>query len=171
MSPSSSANLAILKEAFAHLNARNIPGCLNLMRPDFIINIAEMPYQKTGHSAWKRHTEILFSAIPDVKVHMEDAIAADDKVAVRMRIRGTHRGEFLGQRGTGKAIDYLSHEIYRFENGKIAEEWICSDSVTLMTQIGALSQGRLALMWFSGYRFWFGMASGIAVFALIQRAL
>lgn len=160
---SPAANLAILKQAFTHLNARNINGCLGLMTTDFIINIAEMPYQKVGHAAWRKHAETLYNAVPDVKVQIEDAVAADDKVAVRMRIKGTHRGEFLGHPGTGRAINYVSHEVYRFKDGKLAEEWICSDSLTLMMQIGALSQNRLVSMWFSGYRLWFGLAVGVLV--------
>ncbi|KAJ6149125.1 snoaL-like polyketide cyclase domain-containing protein [Penicillium samsonianum] len=164
MPPSTpSVNINVLKQAFNHLNARNINGCLSLMRPDFIINIADMPYQKRGHKAWRNHAQILFAAIPDVKVHVEDIIAAEDKVAVRVRIKGTHQGEFLGNPPTGKTIEYISHEIYRFENGELAEEWICSDTMTLLRQVGALSTNRLVSMWLSGYRFWFGLASGVAL--------
>lgn len=141
------------------------------MAPDFIINIAEMPYQKTGHAAWRRHAETLYAAVPDVHVQIEDAVAADDRVAVRTRIKGTHRGEFLGHPGTGRAINYVSHEIYRFKDGKLAEEWICSDSLTLMTQIGALSKNRLVSMWLSGYRLWIGVVVGAVAAALVQRLL
>lgn len=160
---STTSSLSILRQAFKYLNTGNINGCLTLMRPDFIINIAEMPGQKRGHAAWRNHAEILLKTMPDVKIQIEDAIEAGDKLAVRVRIQGTHKGEFLGCRPTGNKINYLSHEIYRFENGKLAEEWICSDSVTLMTQIGALSTNRLAAMYFSGYRYWFGLATGIAI--------
>lgn len=161
-------NVAVLKQAFNHLNARNINGCLGLMRKDFIINIAEMPNQKRGHDAWRKHAQILFASFPDVKVQVEDVVAADDKVAVRMRIKGTFLGEFMGCRPTGKTVEYISHEVYRFENGEIAEEWICSDSITLMRQIGALSTNRLAAMFFSGYRFWFGLVSGAAIAGVVQ---
>ncbi|KAF9932091.1 hypothetical protein BGZ67_004902 [Mortierella alpina] len=165
-----STNLTVLKQAFKHLNAGNINGCLSLMRPDFIINIAEMPHQKRGHDAWRKHAETLLASVPDVKVHVEDAVSENDKVAVRVRIQGTHLGEFLGCPPTGKKIDYLSHEIYRFEDGKIAEEWICSDSVTMLRQIGALSTGRLVSMWLSGYRFWLGLSVGAVVAGVAQFA-
>lgn len=168
MQHSPTTNIAVLKQAFSHLNAANIDGCLSLMTPDFIINIAEMPYPKRGHKAWRKHAEILFDAFPDAKVYIEDIIGADDEVAVRVRIKGTHRGEFLGNPPTGKAIEYTSHEVYRFENGKIAEEWICSDSLTLMTQVGAISQTRLISMWLSGYRFWFGLTTGAIITAVLQ---
>lgn len=165
-----STNIAVLKQAFSHLNAGNINGCLGLMRPDFIINIAEMPYQKRGHAAWRKHAETLFASFPDAKVHVEDVVAAEDKVAVRVRIKGTHRGEFLGNPPTGKTIEYISHEIYRFEDGKLAEEWICSDSLTMMRQVGAISTNRLVAMWLSGYRFWFGLAAGAGIAGAIHCA-
>ncbi|KAK5992028.1 hypothetical protein PT974_05424 [Cladobotryum mycophilum] len=163
-----STNINVLKQAFSHLNAGNINGCLSLMRPDFIINIAEMPHQKRGHDAWRKHAHILLASFPDAKVHVEDVVAAEDKVAVRVRIKGTHLGEFLGCPPTGKTIEYISHEIYRFENGELAEEWICSDSVTLMRQIGALSTNRLVSMWLSGYRYWVGLATGVVIAGVVQ---
>lgn len=66
-----------------------------------------------------------------------------DEVAVRVRIAGTRKGEFLGQQPIGKSISYQSHEFYRFSEGKSAEEGICSDTVTMLTEIGALSKGAL----------------------------
>ena len=41
-------------------------------------------------------------AFPDLQAHIEDIVAAEDKVAVRLRFRGTHRGEFLGIPATGR---------------------------------------------------------------------
>ncbi len=90
----------------------------------------------------------------------------DDRLAVRVRVRGTHLGEFLGNPPTGKTIEYTSHEIYRFANGKLAEEWICSDNITLKTQVGAFSKGRLVSMWLASYRLWFGFAAGLTVAAI-----
>jgi predicted ester cyclase len=74
-------------------------------------------------------------AFPDLQAHIEDIVAAQDKVAVRLRFRGTHSGEFLGFRATGRTIEYVSHEFYRIADGLIAEEWICSDTATLLRQL------------------------------------
>lgn len=164
-------NIATMHRAFAALNRRDIDACTQLMTPDFIINIAEMPHQKRGVPAWRKHTEILFAAFPDVHVAVEDIFAVDDRLAVRVRITGTHRGEFMGSKPTGKRIDYKSHEIYRFEDGKLAEEWICSDTMTLLTQIGALSKGQLISMWLSGFRLWLGMAVGALAGALATASI
>src|SRR5262249_43716877 len=94
--------------------------------------------------------------------HVEDMFAAGDKVAVRARFTGTHTGEFLGHQPTGKQVEYRSNELYRIADGKISEEWICSDTLTLMTQIGAIPAGRLLSMWFAGYRVWFAAGLGLA---------
>ena len=53
-----------------------------------------------------------------------------------MRLTGTHTGEFLGIQPTRKKVEYESNELYRIVDGTIAEEWICSDMLTLMAQIG-----------------------------------
>jgi steroid delta-isomerase-like uncharacterized protein len=141
------------------------------MTPDFRINLAGMPYQKRGIPEWKKNVAIMVTAFPDFQLHIEDMFATDDKVALRARITGTHRGEFLGHQPSGKAIDYQSNELYRIEDGKVAEEWICSDMLTMMTQIGALSKGQMVSIWLAGYRVWVGTGFGIAVGALLILAV
>lgn len=168
------ANMTVMREAFAALNRKDIDACVALMTPDFIINLAGAPYQQRGIRAWRKNVDILFSAFPDAQVHIDDMFGTDDKVAVRVRITGTHRGEFVGNPPTGKPISYESNELYRLENGKVAEEWICSDMLTLMTQIGAVSKTRLLSMWLAGFRVWFAAAAGLvagAVLVLIAQRL
>lgn len=157
------ANIALLRRAFDTLGRGDIAACQQMLTDDFLINLAEMPYQKRGRKAWGEHAGLLRAAFPDVKVVIDDIFGAGDKVAVRVTISGTHRGEFLGNAPSGKPISYKSHEIYRFTDGRIAEEWICSDMLTLMTQVGAFSSGRLVSMWLAGYRLWLGLAVGLAV--------
>jgi steroid delta-isomerase-like uncharacterized protein len=74
-------------------------------------------------------------AFPDLRTHIEDIVAAQDRVAVRVRFRGTHSGEFLGFPATGRSVEYVSHEFYRIADGLIAEEWICSDMASLFRQL------------------------------------
>jgi steroid delta-isomerase-like uncharacterized protein len=77
-------------------------------------------------------------AFPDLHAHIGDIFAAHDKVAVRLRFRGTYSGEFLGLPATGRTVEYVSHEFYRIADGLIAEEWICSDMATLFGQLSRL---------------------------------
>ena len=49
-------------------------------------------------------------AFPDLRVHIEDIVSAEDKVAVRLRFCGTHHGEFLGIRA-GRSWPRLSFRL------------------------------------------------------------
>ena len=162
------SNVELVRKAFSALGRKDVDAVVKLMPSDFIINIAGMPYQKRGAGTWRKHAEILFSAFPDIQIKIEDIFSGDDKVAVRVRFTGTHAGEFLGIQPTGKKIGYESNELYRIADGKIAEEWICSDMLTLMAQIGGrgFSTGKLASMWLAGYRVWFALFLGVAIGAL-----
>lgn len=169
------ANIEMMKTAFAAMGRKDLDACVAVLTPDFIINLAGMSYQMRGRGAWRKNAEMMFSAFPDVRIQVEDMFATDDKVAVRVRFTGTHTGPFMGKEATGKSIDYQSNELYRIADGKIAEEWICSDMLTLMTQIEAISSRQLLGMWLAGFRVWFaaglGTMGGVLLTLLLQAVL
>jgi steroid delta-isomerase-like uncharacterized protein len=101
---SPAANLELVRAAAQAFNAGDTDECLALIAPDFIINLAELPEPMRGRAAWQQNFEMMKHAFPDVQAHIEDIFAAQDKVAVRLRIRGTHSGEFLGIPATGRTI-------------------------------------------------------------------
>ena len=133
---SPAANVELVRAAARVFNAGDTDECLARMTPEFIINLAELPEPMRGREAWRQNFEMMKHAFPDLQAHIEDIFAAQDKVAVRLRFRGTHSGEFLGFPATGRTIEYVSHEFYRIADGLIAEEWICSDMTTLLRQLG-----------------------------------
>ena len=132
-SPASNAEL--VRAGFQAFNRGNADECLTRIAPDLITNLAELPEPQRGREVWRQGFEMMKHAFPDLQAYIEDIVAAQDKVAVRVRFRGTHSGEFLGIPATGRAIEYVSHEFYRIADGLIAEEWICSDLATLFRQI------------------------------------
>ncbi|MDR0342280.1 MAG: ester cyclase [Nocardiopsaceae bacterium] len=132
---SPAANVELVRAGYEAFNAGNADECMALAAPDLIMNLAELPEPSQGREAWRQGFEMMKHAFPDLQAHIEDIFAAGDKVAVRLRLRGTHSGEFLGMPATGRAIEYVSHEFYRVAGGLIAEEWICSDLATLLRQL------------------------------------
>jgi steroid delta-isomerase-like uncharacterized protein len=128
-------NAELMRAGFRAFNSGDVDGCMALAAPDLIINLAELPGPQHGLDTWRQGFEMIKRAFPDLQAHVEDIVAAQDKVAVRVRFRGTHRGEFLGIPATGRSVEYVSHEFYRIAGGLIAEEWICSDMATLLGQI------------------------------------
>jgi predicted ester cyclase len=69
---------------------------------------------------------------------VEDIIAEGDRVVVRWRNRGTHVGEFLGIPPTGKAFSIEGINIYRVENGMLAEGWNVADVFGQLLQLGVI---------------------------------
>jgi steroid delta-isomerase-like uncharacterized protein len=128
-------NAELVRAGFQAFNVGDTDGCLSLAAPDLISNLAELPEPRHGRDAWRQGFEMMRRAFPDLQAHIEDIVAAEDKVAVRLRFRGTHCGEFLGIPATGRTIEYVSHEFYRIADLLIAEEWICSDTATLLRQL------------------------------------
>jgi steroid delta-isomerase-like uncharacterized protein len=133
---SAEENAELLRATFEAFNAGDIDTCMTRLAEDFVINLAELPGPLHGRAVWRQGTDVIRNGFPDIRAQIEDVVAAGDKVAVRLRFRGTHSGDFMGFAATGRAVEYVSHEFYRFAGGLIAEEWICSDTATLFRQLG-----------------------------------
>jgi steroid delta-isomerase-like uncharacterized protein len=128
-------NTALVLESIEALNAGDTERLLAVVAPDIVIHYAEMPEPLHGRETWHQGFELMRHAFPDLEAHLDDLVAEDDKVAIRVSFRGTHQGEFQGIPATGRTIHYVSHEFYRVDNGVFAEEWICSDMASLFRQL------------------------------------
>jgi steroid delta-isomerase-like uncharacterized protein len=106
------------------------------MGPDFVMNLAGLPPMR-GSDVWRQGADVIRTGFPDLHARIDDLVAEGDRVAVRLTFRGTHQGEFLGVPATGRTVEYVSHEFYRFADGLVAEEWICSDLASLPGQLTA----------------------------------
>jgi len=94
--------------------------------------------QKPGREGYREAQINVTNAFPDIKFTIEDMIAEGDKVAVRLTFSGTHRGEFLGIKPTGKRITVPEISIWRIVSGKFVEEWGFSDRVGAFQQLGVI---------------------------------
>lgn len=129
------ANAALVRESVEALNAGDTARLLAVVAPDIVIHYTEMPEPLLGRETWLQGFELMKRAFPDLHAHVDDMVAADDKVALRMTLSGTHQGDFQGIQASGRTIGYVSHEFYRVADGLIAEEWICSDTASLFRQL------------------------------------
>ncbi len=77
-------------------------------------------------------------AFSNLKLQVEDSIEDGNKVAARFRITGTHSGPLMGVPATGRPISVLATGIFRVVDGKLAENWVNLDALSLMQQIGAV---------------------------------
>jgi steroid delta-isomerase-like uncharacterized protein len=132
---STETSTTLLRDSIEAFNAGDIAKLLAVAAPDIVIHYAEMPEPLQGRETWQQGYELVKRAFPDLKIHVDDLVAAGDKVALRLTLTGTHQGEFQGIPATGRTISYVSHEFYRVADGLVAEEWICSDMASLFSQL------------------------------------
>lgn len=77
-------------------------------------------------------------AFPDIEVTIDDLIEEDDRVAFRGRFRGTHLGEFAGLTPSEAKVDFEALEMFRLENGRIAESWGYWPNSLILEQLNRL---------------------------------
>src|ERR1051325_650271 len=58
----------------------------------------------TGPKVFRNYYTALRSAVPDARYEVDDLIAEGDRVVVRWRLLGTHKGDFRGIAPTGRQI-------------------------------------------------------------------
>ena len=133
--PTADASTALVRESVEAFNAGDLDRLLAVVAPDIVIHYAELPEPLRGRDTWQQGYELVKRAFPDLEIRIDDLVAAEDKVALRLTLSGTHQGEFQGIPATGRTIGYVSHEFYRVADGLIAEEWICSDTASLFSQL------------------------------------
>jgi predicted ester cyclase len=90
-----------------------------------------------GPEVFKQTVTMYRSAFPDVRITVDDVIAADDRVVLRWHSEGTHRGELEGLAPTGARGSVTGISIDRWENGKVVESWSEWDNLGLARQLGA----------------------------------
>jgi len=96
------------------------------------------PSVAPGAESLKQAVRRVSAALSDVRMKIEDMIAEDDKVAVRLTAHGTHRGDFMGLTATGKQYSISETHIFHMRDGKVAEHWRDADMLGLMRQLGGL---------------------------------
>ena len=126
------------------------------MQPDAAKAIVRR-YFETYNTDWDRavrefvadpglaeHGRQMQAAVPNYQLTAEDMIAEGDKVAVRFRVRGVHRGPLMGIAPTGREVETDAIIIYRLAGGRIVEHWMQVDMPSVFQQLGAAPAGATA---------------------------
>ena len=116
-------SLDTLEDVFAEVYANN-----------FILH--ELDEDIVGIEGLTQFVSMIRSAIPDLRITIEDDMAEGDKVVTRWIGQGTHQGELMGIAPTGNQLTFTGITIHRIEDTKIVEEWSNWDALGVMQQIG-----------------------------------
>ncbi|WP_369136945.1 ester cyclase [Modestobacter versicolor] len=81
----------------------------------------------------------LRTVLGDLHVTVDDVVAAGDRVVVRWTATGVHTGELAGVPATGRPVRWGGTDVYRLDDGRIAEWWRNDDQAGLLAQLTAVA--------------------------------
>jgi steroid delta-isomerase-like uncharacterized protein len=90
-----------------------------------------------GREGLKEAIQRVRQGLADVAMTIDDMIAEDDRVAVRLTSRARQVGEFMGMPPSGKEYEIGEIHIFRLRDGKVVEHWHQADLLGMMRQLGA----------------------------------
>ena len=90
-------NKAIVRKYIEATNKHDLSIIHDLVAPNYVNRTKDCAIKGAIEA-----TEMLFKGVPDFHVTIEDLIAEGDKFCARLKITGTHTGEYLGLAPTGK---------------------------------------------------------------------
>ncbi len=127
------ANLTLLSnfagEVFVNKDLSNLN---KYMKKDYIQHNAAV---SQGSEGFKTFFSNWFTAIPDFNYELKNIIANDEYVWVYGTYSGTHDNEWLGIPATHAKYKFDAIDIFRVEDGQLAEHWDVMDLHTLFTQL------------------------------------
>ena len=118
------------------MNQGNVDLLDEIMVADFIDHGETLFGSPRGRDPLKQGVIVTRSIFPDLTVQLHDVIASGDMVGVRGTMRCTQQGEFLGVPATGNELSWSGLAMFRIVDGKIAERWFNSDSLSIVQQLG-----------------------------------
>ena len=112
-----------------------------LTTDDIVDHEEGLPGQPPGREGVKFFVNAMREAFPDVRLKSIEPMMTDGNLeAARTIVAGTHEGELMGVAATGKSVEFESIDIIRVEDGKVAEHWGVTDTMSLMQQLGAIPE-------------------------------
>ena len=101
--------------------------------------IQHNPLVQQGRDGFQGFFQDAFRAVPDWKYELKNIISGGDFVWVYGTYSGTQTGEWLGIPATGKSFAFDAVDIFRLEDGLLAEHWDVMDVYGLFQQLGVVS--------------------------------
>ncbi len=129
---------ATMRRLYELISAGDIDGFGEHLAEGFVDH-DETPGFEPDKEGVKQALRMYRTAFPDLRMEAEDVLVSGDKVVARVRVTGTHQGEFAGMPATGRSADVRLIDVIRFgEDGLARERWGLFDALGLMQQLGAI---------------------------------
>jgi steroid delta-isomerase-like uncharacterized protein len=132
---SAEQNKALARRFYEVFNSGNVEPLDAVVPVNYIQHTPGVP---PGRDGVQMFMGMFRAAFPDVHLHTEDLLADGDRVVGRWTVHGTQQGEIFNIPATGKAIHLTGIDIWRVENGLLAEHWDAWNQLGMMQQLGVM---------------------------------
>jgi steroid delta-isomerase-like uncharacterized protein len=135
-------NIQIVQKWVEALNAHDVIQLEKYRAPQYVFQAPGFP-APVGVNEEAAYTQGLFDAFADFHVEVAQTIAQGDFVVANVTMTGTHDGPMTMPNGqtvpaTGKKVALPVSNTLQFANGKIAGNYLYSDLLGLMAQLGLM---------------------------------
>ena len=136
-------NKAVVRRYFEKVvDKGNVATLDELFTADCIIHRPEAPEPIVGIEAFRQALGGILQTYSEFNTTIHDLIAEEDRVACRLSHRAVNREEWASRIGrhavAGRTVTWPAIAIFRFHEGKIAEEWVSRDELGMLIELGVL---------------------------------
>ena len=108
-----------------------IPAVIN---QDFLFR-GSLGTEKRGRKGFEEYLDSVHVALGEYRCEIQEMVHEPNKVFVRMRFEGIHRGALMGFQATGAQVSWEGAALFKFEAGKISHLWVLGDVDGLKAQL------------------------------------
>jgi len=141
-------NKALVRRYFAAHNEHNPAAVAEEVGDDFVRHNLAFPQQDQAAGAIDdvARVEDWLAMFPDLQIAIEQLIAEGDLVTAHLVWRGTQDGPIppWDAPATGRRMEREAINIWRVACGRLAEAWVVADNLTMLRQLGIISDEELA---------------------------
>ncbi len=128
-------NKAVVRRLYDAFGTGDLKAMEAVLAPN-VVDLTPKEGQTPGVEGFKERIIEFRNGFPDLTLTIETMIAEGDRVAERVTVRGTHRGEFLGVAPTGKRVTSNMMGFNQLADGKIVERGRIIDFFGMVQQFG-----------------------------------
>jgi steroid delta-isomerase-like uncharacterized protein len=131
----------LMKRFEAAMNARDLDALDALVAPDVVRHCEATPALVVENlDQLKDFLRVDAATFPDNVQTFEHIVVEDDQVGLWARYAGTQEGPMGPFPASGKRADFHFGCVFRMADDRIAEWWVTWDNMTILGQLGHLSQ-------------------------------
>ncbi len=92
-----------------------------------------------GPEGYSKIYHAYVDAFPDCNLKIADILGENNQIVVRFVFKGTHQGPLMGVQPTGRRISINGISIMRLQAGKITDQQVVWDTLSMMEQLKAIT--------------------------------